>query len=330
MPRHESSDSNSSGTHRSWCFTLNNPRNNQLPIDFHADYCIWQLERGSNGTPHLQGFCYFKHAIRLAKLKRLSREAHWEKARGNVRQNIAYCSKSSTRVNPEQVPWTYGEEPSQGKRTDLVGLQKDLDNKMPILEIAQSHFGSFLRYEKQILSYRSLILPPRNSKTIVTVIFGPTGSGKSYSIRHKYPDAYWVSRPPGKDQPLWFDGYDGQDTVVFDEFYGWLPWDSLLRICDETPWKAPIKGGFVQFAPKRIFFTSNLSCLNWYPKISSGQFPAFYRRIEIVFHKLSRTSYYLLKNLQNIRDPPLVRSDSLPVELNETYYEKNYPVDFNP
>ncbi|KAL0152209.1 hypothetical protein M9458_051932 [Cirrhinus mrigala] len=53
----------------------------------------------------------------------------------------------------------------------------------------------------------------------------------------------------------WWDGYDGQDNVIIDDFYGWIAYDELLRVCDRYPCKVPVKGAFVEFVAKWEFVT---------------------------------------------------------------------------
>ncbi|CAG8572961.1 13249_t:CDS:2 [Ambispora gerdemannii] len=31
----------------------------------------------------------------------------------------------------------------------------------------------------------------------------------------------------------WFDSYDDQETVIMDDFYGYIPWSVLLNITDK-------------------------------------------------------------------------------------------------
>lgn len=85
-----------------------------------------------------------------------------------------------------------------------------------------------------------------------------------------YPNAYW------KQRSNWWDGYFNHETVIIDEFYGWLPFDLILRICDRYPLMVETKGGQVQFVAKNIIFTTNSNPVSWY---KSCYFPSFIRRV---------------------------------------------------
>lgn len=62
----------------------------------------------------------------------------------------------------------------------------------------------------------------------------------------------------------WWDGYEGQIIVIMDEFYGWIRLAELNRLCDEYPWNAQIKGGFILVNSKQVVFTSNSHPADWY------------------------------------------------------------------
>lgn len=112
---------------------------------------------------------------------------------------------------------------------------------------------------------------PRQWETEVHVLFGPTGTGKSKWCMDNYPDAYW------KQRSKWWDGYFKHETVILDEYYAWLPFDLLLRMCDRYPLLVESKGGQIQFVPKTIVFTTNRLPDEWYPQC---YFPAFKRRVD--------------------------------------------------
>ena len=111
---------------------------------------------------------------------------------------------------------------------------------------------------------------PRDHDMQVIVICGPSGTGKSKWALEFDKSAYW------KQRSQWWDGYVGQATVVLDEFYGWLPYDTLLRLCDRYPLLVETKGGQTNMSAKTIIITSNKSPSHWYKDV---YFPAFKRRV---------------------------------------------------
>lgn len=66
-------------------------------------YLIWSLERGENGTKHIQGYCEFeakkrKGAAQKALLPREPTRVHVERRRGTAAEAAAYCAKEDTHL----------------------------------------------------------------------------------------------------------------------------------------------------------------------------------------------------------------------------------------
>jgi len=264
---------------RAWLFTLNNPENNEVPNTLRAKFCTWQLETGEQGTPHLQGYCIFEKSTRLSALKKLLPTAHWERRQGTHEQAVEYCNKIDTR---QQGPWTYGTAPAQGKRTDLIEVTDLIKAGTSLTQIAHLHSSTFVKFYRGITSLICQLTPPRTQETEVICYYGDTGTGKSYRAFTNWPDAYWL--PQGK----WFDNYIGQETVVIDEFYGWLPYSFILRLLDRYPLLVETKGGHVQFVSRRVVFTSNTPPWDWYKNVPNIN--AFKRRVQDkIYHVHSRT-----------------------------------------
>jgi len=100
------------------------------------------------------------------------------------------------------------------------------------------------------------------SRQIILYV-GPTRTGKTRAAYEMFPDLY--ETPISGKGDIWFDGYQGEETVLFDEFRGALPLDALLKILDpHYVRKVPIKGSFTWFNPKRIIVTSNFHPKTWY------------------------------------------------------------------
>lgn len=257
---------------RTWCFTLNNPT---APLDFSeheaVTYAVWQKEAGENGTPHYQGYIEMSKPSRLTAMKKIIPGAHFEKRRGTRDQARDYCMKEESRLDGSFEYGDFGAK-RQGKRNDLVRLYESVKEGKPDRQILEEDPATYMRYFKAVDRVRLVIAPRRDFKTEVYVIWGGTGLGKSYFCRAQSPEAYWKQRGD------WWDQYDGGSDVIIDDFYGWLKWDTLLRLCDENPCQVEIKGGHVNFAPKRIYITSNKAPSEWYSN-EKCHFPTFARRV---------------------------------------------------
>lgn len=271
---------------RDWIFTINNPFDDLNVRSMNPNhwetrlfaYMCWQLEQGSTGTIHFQGYIVLNNAYSLAQMKRIfSTRAHWEIRRGTHDEAVMYCTKEDTRM---EGPYHKGVPPQQGKRSDLEEIKTLIDGGATELSIAQSHFASWTRYHRSFHRYRLIIKPPRREKPHVIVRYGPTGTGKSYSCRFLDPlDTY---RKPNTGSTQWWDGYEGQSIIVIDEYRGWLPYDVLLMILDESPYILQIKGGFVPLTATQIIILSNLHPSLWYTKDPLHDYAMIERRIDVI------------------------------------------------
>lgn len=280
---------------RNWCFTLNNPNDEALDVPNHCTLLIATREVGDSGTPHWQGYLEFKHAIPLSTLRNWNPRGHYEIRKGTQHQAIKYCLKDF--FNEDDEPGLF----LDGPISSLVGfgfqtfgidetltlkeflaslenksisklrqLKKLIDDGASDKDLADYDFDTWCRSYRALNQYRLMCVTPRNWEMEIVVIYGPTGTGKSRMCNELYPNPYWKQR--GK----WWDNYAHQETVILDEFYGWLQWDVLLRLCDRYPLLVETKGGQIQFSTKRIVFTSNTKPDAWYKNV---YFKAFIRRV---------------------------------------------------
>lgn len=278
-----------------WCFTENNePEAFSATLEAEGipegvTYLCGQLEEGDQEQHlHFQGYCELEARQRLPWLKKnLSPTAHFEVRRGTQEEAISYTQKGDTSIPGSWVEFGEPTNESQGKRNDLLDCKAMLDDGCPMKEIAQAHFGSYIRYHKSFLDYKRLIATPRDSNNPVEVViyYGPTGTGKSLTARNKDPGAY--VKPVGN---VWFDGYAGEDTVIFDEYRGnWLPYGTLLAITDRHSCTVPVKGGHVELVARKLVFTTNVHPRNWY---RNEYWDAFARRItEFWIHDKDQDPY---------------------------------------
>lgn len=96
---------------RSYVFTINNYTDDDLKelerISKVAKKLVAQVERGEEGTPHVQGVVQFKNPKTFATLKKQLPRAHIEKCK-DLNAAIKYCCKEDTR---ERVLYRIGAPP---------------------------------------------------------------------------------------------------------------------------------------------------------------------------------------------------------------------------
>ena len=264
-----------------WCFTINNYGPNEVSsLSFAvpskaATYLIYGFEVGDYGTRHIQGYIEFSRRLRFAQVVAfLGGRAHVERRLGTADQAAKYCKKDAVFCEAGEISVS-----KQGNRSDLDALHTSLLEKRPLEDISNDHFGSFLKYQRGIAAYRFANAPKRTWETLVIVYWGRTGAGKSRAVHDNATDLY--CHPGGQ----WFDGYEGQKQVLFDDFGGSeFKLQYLLKLLDRYPMQVPIKGGFVQWAPKEVYITSNLDPDDWFRNANAEHVRAMFRRFTNVVH----------------------------------------------
>lgn len=233
-------------SHKSYCFTLNNPVSDPVYDDTVMNYlCFGREVAPITGTPHLQGYVTFKKPQRISK-KWQSILGHMIPAIGTKQQNIDYCKKDSDFVE-------FGES-STGGETNKRRYEDAWENAKK---------GNFEDIPKDILirQYHTLkeirkdyMQKPDDLTVLDNYWFwGDSGTGKSVYARKTYPGSYY------KLCNKWWDGYQGEKTVIIEDF------DSKHEVLghhlkiwgDYGFFIAEIKGGAIAIRPKQIIITSN-------------------------------------------------------------------------
>lgn len=294
-----------------WCFTDFHNEVQYLIASRKFTYLIYGEEIcpkndkfGNEGKKHNQGYVEFPNAITLGEkgfLKITTPRIHYEKRKGTQTQAIDYCKGWTWEGDKkifkapffkENIYFEFGtpSENNQGKRNDLLNLKESLDKGSKLSEIAENHFESFLKYNRGILMYMNIKPKIRNWKTEVYILIGPPGCGKSKLCPL---NGYWYA--PLNN--IWWDGYNGHEDVIIDEFYGGLPFTFMLRLMDRYPLNVEIKNGTVPFLAKRIWITSNKHPSKWYSadKVTDDHWPAFWRRVEQYINLYETPDYFTNK-----------------------------------
>lgn len=260
-----------------WCFTINNPYVEKdrllLPQWEGMLYRVHQLEKGKEGTSHYQGFVIFEKRITLPSLKKLpgGERAHWERMLGTPEQARDYCMKEDTR---QEGPWEAGDWKEiskivgKGKRSDLLLIQEKIDEGQPLHEIYQEHFStcaSFFKFFERYKFLKEFEEAQKEREIKVILYWGVAGSGKTYSAFKNNPGCYILRKGNGAN--LWFPGYTGQKTIIFDDFDGsWMGISTLLRLLDVYPLHVEDKGSSTPAQWTKVIITSNQPIEDWYPE----------------------------------------------------------------
>lgn len=272
-----------------WCFTLNNYTDEELnrfrdigaALD-RIEYFVFGQEVGESGTPHLQCFISWNSRRSLAYCRReLSSRAHYESAKGSPHQAATYCKKDGKFEE-------YGNCPrGRGQRNDLAACAAAIRNGKRRKELFEEFITVCARYPKFVNECRMLYSGSRDWKTFVTVYWGETGTGKTRKAFEATTEPYVHSGGQ------WFDGYDGEEEVIFDDFGGSeFKLTYLLKLLDRYPMRVQVKGGFVNWIPKKIYITSNYSPKEWYSNAKDEHVKALYRRLDRVVRFRRMASCY--------------------------------------
>lgn len=276
---------------RRWCFTWH---------DFPADWkeivgkwptryiCCGVETCPTTGRIHLQGYLEFKHARTFSATKSLlGGNQHLEPARGDGPTNRDYCSK-------EGDFWEQGLLPKpRGQRSDLITLQKLVDDNAPEIRLWKEHFGSMVRYGRGIERYRLLRLQSESLRfTPLDFLWycGSPGTGKSSKARQDLLRRYDVSdiyvKSPNQGQSTWFDGIPWNvKAILFDEFCSDIRFRQLCDLTGGFSTRVECKGSSMLLTELEcVIVTSNYAPWECYPNLERKTLKPLYRRItKVVF-----------------------------------------------
>lgn len=261
-----------------WMVTV--PFERMKPEDYLVDGQLVETLQYMKGQAEIGGNTEYKHwqiVVCLKKKQRLSgikkifgRYAHLEPTRSAAA--LEYVWKDDTKVAGSE--FEFGNMPmKRNVAKDWEGIWENAVKgelmNVPA-DIRVRCYSSLKRIEKDNMK-------PDACERQIYVLIGDTGVGKS----HRAWNAAGLDAFPKDPNTKFWDGYQGQENVVIEEFRGKIDISHILRWFDKWPVCIENKGGGTVLKAKKIFITSNLSPVQWYPNLDEGTLAALMRRLKV-------------------------------------------------
>lgn len=290
--------------HRKYQLTINNPVDKgytheqieRLLKSFNSfEYGCLCDEIGEQETPHTHIFVIFKNAVMFSTIQSKFYGAHIEPANGNNQQNRDYIRKEGK--------WAEDEK----KETNLIETFKEFGEmppdreagkklKVEVYEMVKAGASNYEIIEKypiamnmldNIEKVRQMVQNEMQKDTFrdlyVEYIWGDSGVGKTRSVMDKYSYVN-VYRVTNYLHP--FDGYKGQDVIIFDEFRSSLPLTDMLNYLDGYPIELPCRYADKQACYTKVYIISNIPLGEQYPNIQSYE-PKSWEALKRRIHKVT-------------------------------------------
>lgn len=275
-------------------------------LDSDADF-VFQLERGESGGG--QGYLHYQATLLLSRSKHRRRQdvvrvlkahgipdAHLEKIR-RIGAAAMYCSKSETR---QAGPWWSSEKFHQdsirtskasgsGAVGDRMLLAQAVDEGMAPQDIALDEKLRLLLtpanqgfVEKIWAAQKAKKWSSEDRDVEVIYLWGPTGVGKTRSVREAVPPEKLYAATLSTRDP--FGKYAFEPTLLLDEFRGDFPISQLLQLLDRYPVQLDRRYENCWAAWTKVYICSNWSLEDLYRDCPAADRAALRRRITKIIH----------------------------------------------
>ena len=278
---------------RAWCYTRNNPPDQIPALTPHSAlyHCYGRELAPTTGTPHLQGYVYFKDAKTKTAVVKLLLGAHVIACRGTPEENREYCKKDGDFFEEGIAPMTQAEKGEAGK-----------EYWMEILSLAKAGKVDEIDPKAQIVHYSAIrkikadyaVRPPDLPDVCGLWIVGPSGCGKSRYVRETFPAFF------DKSLNKWWDGYRDESVVLLDDLdtlHAWMAYH-LNRWADRYAFPTELKGSTGYARPNTVIVTSRFMPSEIFTSLSDHEsimrrFTIKDMRGEQLFPPFHSTSYQL-------------------------------------
>jgi hypothetical protein len=282
------------------------------------DYACLADELSPSGTFHTHIYVYANAPIRFSRIKKLFPSAHIEKARGTSRENREYVQKSGKWSADEKadtrIDGTFQElgifpterVSAEDKKEKLHSMVENGMSAKEIIDTDKDYiyrlrniddFIQLSRFEK----YREVIRDVE-----VVYIYGDTGTGKTRGIYKKHNNKDICRVTSYRSNGNYFDAYNGESVLVFEEFNSQIPIEEMLNFTDIYPLMLPARYQDRVASYTTVYITSNKKLESQYIEVQHSNpktWEAFLRRItKIIEYKSTGEviEYFPERNTKNV------------------------------
>lgn len=279
-----------------------------------------QEKAPTTGWLHHHIYINFKKSQRHGAVKKIfGKTVNIQDAKGDAHDGKKYATKPETKTG-DLILYEYGTIPVKGKRNDIEVFKNDIEAGLSKQEMFDKHFHTMARYPRLYNEYSASLLEQKAKKrhkqpVDIIYIYGTTGTGKTTKAYEFDENLYTIDHSYCEDK-VWFDGYTGQDTVLFDDFRGGIKFSYMLKLLDTRYMQLAVKFGFTHKAWKRVIITSNIPPEEQYQHMAETNAP-FLDRIDKVIKmegKSRRTRKLICEPLPAKQDIPETLPLVLPTE----------------
>lgn len=261
--------------------TINNYTENDIEMlsSDKTTYLIYGKEIGENGTPHLQIYVEYGSSKRFDTMKKRYPRAHIEKRKGTALSASNYCKKDGNFIET-------GKLSNQGLRSDLTQYKLAIEDGMKVEEILTELPEVYHQYGRTLEKLEDVFNRKKFRKWMTSCDwrYGETGTGKSETAFKDFdPDTHYVF----KNDNGWWDGYNGQEIVIINDFRGEIPYGILLQMIDKYPFEVRRRNREpFPFLAKKVIITSFGTPNEVYKNLSQNDsLEQIYRRINLIYHE---------------------------------------------
>lgn len=303
-------------SYRKWQLTFNDPIPKgwtheaiKLKLAEFKNVIYWCMsdETGiESGLFHTHLYLVLKNCVLVSTIHNRFQGVHYDICKGTSQENRDYVFKEGKWLtdpkgdtNHRDSHEEYGELPDEcpGKRTDLDQLYDMIKNGMSNYEILEDNPRYLLQIEKMDRARNTYFEELyRNTwrNLDVVYIWGATGTGKTRSVMetYGYDNVYRVT-----DYLHPFDGYKGEDVILFEEFRSDLRIGDMLKYLDGYPLELPCRFTNRVARYTKVYFCTNIDLRAQYPNIREDEpetWNAFVRRIQKVGIYQDKDTYILM------------------------------------